>query len=80
LANTLTAMARRCDNWLCDENAGYDAALDLISSLMNELDQAAGTGLYLKGAAFAADSWQGAHNTTPTHWMPLPPAPTGGRE
>jgi hypothetical protein len=41
LANTLTAMARRCDNWLCDENAGYDAALDLISSLMNELDQAA---------------------------------------
>jgi hypothetical protein len=50
LADTLTAMARRCDNWIYDQNAGYDAATDLISSLMNELDQAAESARALSSA------------------------------
>ncbi len=35
-----------------------------------------GTGLYVAGKYFAADSWQGTHTPTiPTHWMPLPELP-----
>jgi hypothetical protein len=34
-----------------------------------------GTGFYINGKHFAADSWQGAQNTYPTYWqrLPLPP-------
>jgi len=34
-----------------------------------------GTAQLIKGEYFAADSWLGVRNTTPTHWMPLPELP-----
>jgi hypothetical protein len=59
--------------WQPMETAPRDGSRFLFSN-----GQIVGTGLYLMGTSFAADSWQGAHNTTPTHWMPLPPVPSEG--
>jgi len=56
--------------WQPIETAPKDGSRFLFSN-----GKIVGTGLYLRPNAFAADSWQGQHDTVPTHWMPLPQLP-----
>jgi hypothetical protein len=57
-------------NWQPIDTAPKDGTRFLFSN-----GKIVGTGFYIKGHIFAADSWQGERDTIPKYWMPLPSPP-----